>query len=171
MLNAYRSSRGDLVERMLAALDAAEAEGGDIRGRQSAGILVVAGSKSDDAWKGRVVDLRVEDHAEPLVELRRLVVLGRSYTLADQAERAASAGDMKSANEKMTDAMRLAPDNVEIAFWAAIATASAGQMDVAKALLARASAKDPRWVDLVRRLQATGMFDLSDETVAALTAD
>jgi uncharacterized Ntn-hydrolase superfamily protein len=170
MLAAYQSSTGDLTDRLLDALDAAEAEGGDIRGRQAAGILVVSGTPSGKPWADRVVDLRVEDHPEPLVELRRLVQLGRSYAIADSAERAGAAGDVATAATRMMKAMQLAPDNVEIAFWAAIGAAQSGQLDVAKVLLARAAAKDRRWIELVHRLRKTGMFALSDETVAALTA-
>ena len=171
MLAAYQASNGDLPWRLLAALDAAEAEGGDIRGRQSAAMLIVMGEKSADAWAGRIVDVRVEDHPEPLVELRRLVTLRRAYAIADQAEQAATSGDMATATAKMLEAMKLAPDNVEIPFWAAMGSASAGQIDAAKALLKRASAKDPRWIELTRRLRGTGMFELDDETIAALTSD
>jgi uncharacterized Ntn-hydrolase superfamily protein len=171
MLAAYASSKGDLADRLLDALDAAEGEGGDIRGRQAAGILVVSGRPSGQWWADRRIDLRVEDHAEPLVELRRLVQLGRAYVIADQAEYAATQGDMATASAKMAEALRLAPDSAEIAFWAAIGAAAAGQIDAAKELLKRASAQEPRWVELVRRLPPTGMFGLDGDTVRALTLD
>jgi uncharacterized Ntn-hydrolase superfamily protein len=171
MLAAYQSTGGVLAARLLAALDAAEAEGGDIRGRQSAAMLIVAGKSTGKPWADRVLELRVEDSPEPLVELRRLVHLQRSYALAGEAEAAATAGDMASATSKMMQAMQLAPDNVEIAFWAAMSAALAGQIDVAKTLLKRASTADVRWNDLVPRLRKTGMYHLSDETVAALTGD
>ncbi len=171
MIAAFQSTVAELPGRLLAALDAAEGEGGDIRGRQSAAMLVVAGKGTGKPWADRVVELRVEDAPEPLVELRRLVQLRRSYALADQAEAAATAGDMASANSKMTQAMQLAPGNVEIAFWAAIGAAMAGQIEIARSLLRQASSVDPRWKDLVPRLRKTGMYSLSDETIAALAAD
>jgi uncharacterized Ntn-hydrolase superfamily protein len=170
MMAAYDSASGDLAERLLAALDAAEAEGGDIRGRQAAGILTVAATSSGKSWADRRFDLRVEDHPEPLIELRRLVTLQRSYHLADQAEHAASKGDMATAASRMTEAIQLAEGNPEIAFWAAIATA-ASQPEAARRLLKRATDVDPRWAELVRRLPATGLYPLSDETIALLLGE
>jgi uncharacterized Ntn-hydrolase superfamily protein len=152
-------------------LDAAEGEGGDIRGKQAAGILVVSGKPSGKPWADRLFDLRVEDHPEPLVELRRLVQLQKAYHLADEAEHAAAAGDMQTATTKMVRAMQLAPDNVEIAFWAAVGSASAGQIEIARQLLKRATDVDPRWAELVRRLPPTGMYPLSEETIAAMLAE
>jgi uncharacterized Ntn-hydrolase superfamily protein len=171
MLAAYESTAGDLAGRLLAALDAAEGEGGDIRGRQSAAMLIVKGKSSGRPWADRALDLRVEDHPEPLVELRRLVTLHRSYALSSEAEAAAGAGDMPLATAKMTQAMQLAPDNVELAFWAAMSMAMRGEVDDARALLKQATSVDPRWNDLALRLSKTGMYPLSDEVVAAVTSD
>jgi uncharacterized Ntn-hydrolase superfamily protein len=170
MMAAYAAASGDLADRLLAALDAAEAEGGDIRGRQSAGMLVVTGRASGKPWADRRFDLRVEDHPEPLIELRRLVMLQRSYHLADQAEHAAAAGDMATAAAKMTHAIQMAADNPEHAFWAAIATAGS-QPEAARRLLKRATDVDPRWAELVRRLPATGMYPLTEDTIAALLSE
>jgi uncharacterized Ntn-hydrolase superfamily protein len=170
MMAAYKSASGDLADRLLTALDAAEAEGGDIRGRQAAGIFTVAAAPSGKPWADRRFDLRVEDHPEPLTELRRLVKLQRSYHLADQAEHAAAAGDMTTAASKMTQAIQLAEGNPEIAFWAAIATATS-QLDLARQLLKRATDVDPRWAELLRRLPATGLYPLNEETIAALLGD
>ncbi len=168
MLAAFGSSGGDLAERLLAALDAAEKEGGDIRGRQSAAILVVAGKSSGRSWADRVLDLRVEDHAEPVIELRRLVRLSRSYTLAREAEAAAGAGDMAAAASKMRQAIQSAPENLENVFWAAMGTAMQGDIELAKALMQQATSVDPRWMDLALRLRKAGIYPLSDEAVAAL---
>lgn len=170
MMAAYQSASGDLADRLLAALDAAEGEGGDIRGRQSAGILTVAAVPSGKPWADRRFDLRVEDHPEPLMELRRLVKLQRSYHLADQAEHAAATGDMATAAAKMGQAIQMAEGNPELTFWAAIATA-ASQPEAARGLLKRATDVDPRWAELVRRLPATGLYPLTDETIAALLGE
>ena len=169
MLTAYQATSGDLAARLLAALDAAEGEGGDIRGRQSAAIAIASGEKQDQPWKGRLLELRVEDHPEPVIELQRLVQMHRAYRLAHEAERAATAGDLDVATEKIRHALQLAPGNPEIAFWAAMGAATAGQMPLAKQLLAQAVAADPRWPELARRLPATGMFPLSDEALGELT--
>ncbi|HEX5480276.1 MAG TPA: DUF1028 domain-containing protein [Dehalococcoidia bacterium] len=168
MLAAYNATAGALPARLLAALDAAEAEGGDIRGRQSAAMLVVSGTPSGNPWADRVLELRVEDHPEPLIELRRLIDLHRAYKLLDEAERAGASGDAAAAAPKVIAALQLAPGNAEIAAWAALGAASAGQIDVARQLFAQVTAQEPRWRELVRRLRALGDYDLPDDTWSAL---
>jgi uncharacterized Ntn-hydrolase superfamily protein len=171
MLAAHASTSGELSERLLAALDAAEDAGGDIRGRQSAAILIVAGTGTGRPWLDRTLDLRVEDHPEPLVELRRLVRLGRAYRLADEAERAEASGDRALAEQLSRAALALAPESAELAFWAAVALASRGELVPARELLARAAASEPRWKELVRRLPGADMYALSPDAVARLLAD
>jgi uncharacterized Ntn-hydrolase superfamily protein len=168
MLAAYETTSGDLADRLLAALDAAEGEGGDIRGKQSAAIVVVAGAKSDEPWRGRLLDLRVEDHPEPLIELRRLVRLHRAYVLLEAFEQAGAAGDMEAAASDIMKALQLAPENTEIAFYAAMGMAMAGQLPLAKELLARAVSVDARWKEMVHRMPQWA-FPLSEETVRELT--
>lgn len=168
MLAAYTSAPGTLAERMLSALDAAEAEGGDIRGRQSAAIVVVSGTRGDTPWAERMLELRVEDHPEPLVELRRLVALRRAYDLLDEAEAAGARGDVATAGARLMEALRLAPGNTEILFWGAWGAASGGQAEVAKSLLAQATAQEPRWLELARRLAAMPDYRLADEARVAL---
>ncbi|HXH26111.1 MAG TPA: DUF1028 domain-containing protein [Vicinamibacterales bacterium] len=171
MLAAYEAGSGDLASRLLAALDAAEAEGGDIRGRQSAAMIVVRGEGTGEPWRDRLFDLRVEDHAEPLAELRRLVDVARAYRLQDEAESAAAAGDMATAAAKVQQALALSPGNPEIAFWAAVASASSGQYEIARPLLALATRAEPRWRELLRRLPATGLFGLTEEAAQVLLAE
>ena len=132
-------------------------------------MVIAAGTtKRDEPWQDRLLDLRVEDHPEPLVELRRLVQLHRAYRLADAAEQAAAAGDVAAAASSMMQAIQLAPDNAEIAFWAAMGAAAGGQLPLAKQLLARAVSVDRRWNELVRRVPAW-MFPLSGGTIDELT--
>jgi uncharacterized Ntn-hydrolase superfamily protein len=171
MLAAYESAQGTLAERLLTALDAAEAEGGDIRGRQSSSMVVVSGTRSDRPWAHRRIDLRVDDHPEPLAELRRLYALFAAHRKADEAQVAASNGDMATAGAKIAEAFQLAPGDPEIAFWAAIGAAAGGQLDVARSLLAQATAVEPRWRELARRLPAVDLFPLSEETLNALLAE
>jgi uncharacterized Ntn-hydrolase superfamily protein len=152
MARAYESTKGDLAERLLAALDAAEAEGGDIRGRQSAAILVVKGTSSGRPWADRVFDLRVEDHPQPLAELRRLVGVQRAYNHMTAGDDCVAVKDWACAEREYGAAQAMQPENAEMAFWHAVALASNGRLEPARPLFARAFKADPRWRELVRRL-------------------
>ena len=128
MAKAFEAATGDLAERMLAALDAAEAEGGDIRGRQSAALLVVKGTSTGRPWADRVYDLRVEDHPQPLAELRRLVTVARAYNRMNHGDECVAAKDWTCAEREYSAAQALQPENAEMAFWAAVALASNGRL-------------------------------------------
>jgi uncharacterized Ntn-hydrolase superfamily protein len=154
MARAFEQTSGDLVERMLAALEAAEAEGGDIRGRQSAAVIVVGGERTGRPWADRVFDLRVEDHPEPLVELRRLVRLQRAYNHMTAGDDCLAVQDWTCAEREYGAARILAPENAEMAFWYAVALATGGKLDTARPLFSQAFAADPRWRQLVSRLPA-----------------
>jgi uncharacterized Ntn-hydrolase superfamily protein len=154
MLAAYEGSDGEFLDRLLAGLRAAEAEGGDIRGRQSA-ALVVSGAPGDPAWK-REVDIRVEDHGAPLDELERLVRLHRGYEALDRAEERGAAGDTAGARAAGEDALRLAPGDGQVMVWQAIGMAGGGAIEPARALLASATDMNPRWPEFVRRMAASG---------------
>jgi uncharacterized Ntn-hydrolase superfamily protein len=152
MARAYEGTKGDLAERMLAALDAAEAEGGDIRGRQSAALIVVKAKPSGRPWADRVFDLRVEDHPEPLQELRRLVQLQRAYNHMTTGDDCVAVKDWSCAEREYGTAQKLVPANAEMAFWHAVALASNGRLEQAQPLFRKAFAADPRWRELVKRL-------------------
>jgi uncharacterized Ntn-hydrolase superfamily protein len=158
MRTAFESTKGDLAERMLAALDAAQAVGGDIRGCQSAAILVVSGKRSATPWAEKKFDLRVEDHAAPLVELRRLVTLARAYDHMNQGDLAVEKGDMAAAAKHYSAATRMVPDSAEMTYWSGIAFAARGDLANATPLLKRAFAADPAWIELTRRLPASGLL-------------
>jgi uncharacterized Ntn-hydrolase superfamily protein len=155
MLAAYQATDGDLVDRMLAALRAAEAEGGDMRGRQSA-VLVVSGTPADPGWK-RDVDIRVDDHPAPLDELERLVRLQRGYDALDRAEASAAAGDFGGARAASEEASFLAPGDGQVLAWRAIGMAAGGMLEPARALLSAATEMNPRWPEFVRRFAASGV--------------
>jgi uncharacterized Ntn-hydrolase superfamily protein len=159
MRRAFEAATGDLADRMLAALDAAQAAGGDLRGCQSAAILVVGGARTDEPWKARKLDLRVEDAPAPLAELRRLVTLARAYDYMNQGDLAVEAKQLDRAREHYGAASRIVPDNAEMMFWQGVALAGHGQPDEALPLLRKAFAADPAWVELVRRLPAAGLLD------------
>jgi uncharacterized Ntn-hydrolase superfamily protein len=151
MLDAYTTADGSLVQRMLAALDAAEAEGGDIRGSQSAAIVVVPASGA--AWE-TVVSLRVEDHPAPLEELRRLMGLHDAYTLASRADDLVNEGRHDEAARLYREASETAPDNHELRFWAGVGAAQAGDLDEALVHIRAAIAMQPGWRELLPRIPA-----------------
>lgn len=151
MSAAFEASEGTLHERLLIALEAAEAEGGDVRGRQSAALVVVP--PEGEPWR-RTVDLRVEDHAEPLVELRRLVGLQRAYDLAGAGDELLAAGRVEEAGGLYREASRLAPESDELLFWAGLALAQAGELEAGVAAVRQAAEKQPNWLVLLDRLSA-----------------
>ena len=157
MVGAYGSAGGSLAERLLAALEAAETEGGDIRGRQSAAIIVVSGSREDPWWQ-RTVDLRVDDHPEPLAEIGRLLGLHRAYRLMERANDAAATGDLVSAADAMDRALPLAPDDDQVAFRRGCSLISVGRIDEGRAELERARLANPRWPVFLRRFAAAGFL-------------
>lgn len=154
MARAFEAAKGDLAERMLAALDAAEAEGGDIRGRQSAAIVVVKGTPTGRPWADRTFDLRVEDHPNPLAELRRLVGVQRAYNRMSAGDECVALKDWACAEREYGAAEVMMPANAEMAFWHAVALASNGRLEAARPLFRRAFTADPRWRVLVQRLPA-----------------
>jgi uncharacterized Ntn-hydrolase superfamily protein len=149
MLDTYRQTAGSLTYRLLATLDAAEREGGDVRGRQSAAILVVPAS--GEGWQS-TVSLRVEDHPEPLVELRRLVDLHDAYALASEADDCINEGRHDDAARLFERARALAPDNHELLFWAGLGAAHAGELERGVADVRAAIELHPGWRDLLARM-------------------
>ena len=165
---AYRSAQGDLANRLLACLDAAEAEGGDVRGRQSAAIKVVAAKGLNSPHHDVVFDLRVEDDADPVAELRRLVDTKRAYDHVDAGDQLAAAGDKEAALERYAAADRALPENEELAFWNGVALASTGRESAARDLLAPVLAAGNGWVELLRRLPEAGMLPDDRELISRL---
>ena len=152
MAEAFRSTKGELVDRFLAVLDAAEAEGGDIRGRQSAAILIVEPKSTGRSWIDRIFDLRVDDAAEPLVEIRRLVAVRRAYIHMRLANEAFRRGDLDATEREFTAAERLIGDNPEMRYWHAISLLSLGQIDDGLAILREVGRRDRNWIELTLRL-------------------
>jgi uncharacterized Ntn-hydrolase superfamily protein len=158
MAKAFQEAKGDLAERMLAALEAAEAQGGDIRGKQSAALIVVSGKSTGRAWADRKFDLRVEDHPVPLKELRRLVTLQRAYNLMNEGDLAIERKDTDAALKAYSAAEALAPGNAEMVFWHAVSLVNVGKVDEAVPLLQKTYKADPRWKELLKRLPKSGLL-------------
>lgn len=159
MAASWSASAGEpLEERLLRSLEAAQEAGGDIRGQQSAALVVVAAEPSGRPWQDRQVDLRVEDAAAPLPELRRLVGLRRAYAEVDRGDALTALGDTEAAAGAYALAGSLAPGHVELAFWRGVGLAATGREDEAAAFLAVAYADHDGWAELLRRLPASGLF-------------
>lgn len=158
MARAFEAAEGSLAERMLAALEAAEKAGGDIRGKQSAALVVVSGEPTGRPWLDRTYDLRVDDSPAPLVELRRLVKLQKAYNLMNAGDLAVERKDDVAALRAYGAAVALVPDNAEMGFWHAVALVNLGRSDDALPVLAKVFALDPSWRDLVPRLGKAGLL-------------
>ncbi len=158
MAAAYEKANGDLAERLLAALDAAQEEGGDIRGKQSAAILVVSGERTDEPWKGILIDLRVDDHPEPLIELHRLLKVQRAYEAMNRGDAFLSEGRVQEAFQAYEQGASLAPEIDELPFWQAVTLVETGRVEEALPIFARLFEKEPNWALLLQRLPAAGLF-------------
>jgi uncharacterized Ntn-hydrolase superfamily protein len=160
MAQAFETTDGDLAQRMMAALVAAEAEGGDMRGQQSAALRVVSAKLSNSPWGGQVFDLRVDDHPEPLKELQRLLTIARSFQhrrkavdlLLDQSLNEEKFDLAAQEFDKAMQMLAMAEDNPEVMFWYAVTLVSASQVEAALPLFKEVFTKDSRWRDLISRL-------------------
>ncbi|MBP7149742.1 MAG: DUF1028 domain-containing protein [Acidobacteria bacterium] len=171
MARAYEGSAGrPFPERLLAALDAAEGQGGDLRGRQSAALRVVRGKASRAPWSDRVVDLRVEDHPEPLKELRRLYELHVAYEEMNAGDEALAQDKLDQALGHYTRAAQLAPQVTELPFWQAVTLFTSGQEERALALFRDVFARDPRWLKLVPRLVPVGLLPDDEKKLQQILA-
>lgn len=164
-----QNARLPLPERVLSALNAAQAAGGDVRGRQSAVLLVVKGKATGAPWDdNHLVDLRVDDADQPLAELARLLRVHRAYEHMNKGDLATEKNDMKTAMQEYGAAMKLFPKNLEMQYWTAIALANTKQVPKAVAMLQRIYAQDANWRTLTRRLPKVGLLTVSAAELAQL---
>lgn len=152
MADAFESAEGDLAERMMQALEAAQAVGGDIRGSQSAALVVASGHNTGQPWSDRRFDLRVEDSPEPLKELRRLIGVQRAYHHMESGDQAVDKNDLERLMQEYQAAEALVPDNPEIFFWHAVALVNIDQIDLALPVFQKTFAQDNNWRTLTPRL-------------------
>jgi uncharacterized Ntn-hydrolase superfamily protein len=170
MASAFRESPGDLADRMVAALEAAQEAGGDIRGRQSAALLIVSAKPTGRSWEDRRFDLRVEDHAQPVQELKRLVRLQRAYLHMNAGDAAIEHGDFAEASRQYAAAEKLAPQIVEIPFWHAVTLTASGKVDEALPIFRRVFAREAVWADLVPKLVPSGILPDDPELLEKIEA-
>lgn len=171
MARAFEAAKGDLADRMLAALDAAQAAGGDIRGRQSAALIVVSGKPTGKSWVDRTFDLRVDDNPEPLNELRRLVVLQRAYNHMSAGDLAVEHKDNESALREYSAASALAPDNLEMVYWHAVALVNMERLDDSLPLFRRVFKADKNWQTLTPRLSAAGLLPADKKIINRIVSN
>ena len=158
MAKAYESTEGDLAERLMAALEAAQSVGGDIRGKQSAAMLIVKSESTGRSWADRVLELRIEDHPTPIVEMRRLLRVHRAYEHMNAGDLAVEHDDLELAMAEYGEAAELLPNNVEVQYWAAVTLATSGKLEEAMPIFRTVFAADPNWVELTRRLLKPGII-------------
>ena len=151
-----------LAEKMLQALEAAQKAGGDIRGQQSAALIVVPAKSDGKPWDERTVDLRVDDSKQPIKELRRLYTVHLAYEHMNNGDLATEKNDMIKAMNEYNAAMQLMPSNLEMQYWTAITLANNKQVDKALPILKRVFAADKNWKELTRRLPSANLLTVSE---------
>ena len=165
MAAAYRQATGDFAGRLIAALEAGQAAGGDIRGQQSAAILIVAAGSTGRPWIDTQMELRVEDHPTPIQELKRLVQIHRAYQLMNLGDEYMGKEETAKALEAYAGAAKMAPEMDEISFWHAVTLADTGQLEQALPIFKKLFAENPDWARLLQRLPAAGMIHAEHHTI------
>ena len=158
MAEAFQKAQGDLAERMLSALQAAQAEGGDIRGKQSAAMLVADGVRCEQPYEHILLDLRVDDHPEPLVELKRLLHIQRAYEHMNKGDDFLTKGSMPEAMKEYSLGASLAPEIEELPFWQAVTMAANGHLQAALPIFHSVFKINKDWAETLKRLPAAGFF-------------
>ena len=162
MAKTFRESKGPLAERMVAVMEAAQAEGGDIRGKQSAAILVVKGESTGKVWEDRIIDLRVEDHPEAMQEIKRVLKVFRAYEYMNAGDVALEKNDVQGALEAYGAAERMFPDNLEMKYWHAVSLANIGMIEDALPMFKEIFIKDENWRLLTERLPGVGLLNVNE---------
>lgn len=166
MAKAFENTKGTLSQRILATLKAAEGEKGDIRGKQSASILIVKGQATGSKWEDTIMDLRVEDHENPVEELDRLMQIHKAYDFMNKGDLAMEEGNSEEAEYLYLEAQKLFPENLEMQYWYAINLLNNKQFDKAKPILQSIFKKDPNWKTLTSRLVKSKLLVISEKDLA-----
>ncbi len=163
MTGAFEASQLPLPERMVAAMEAGQSAGGDIRGQQSAAILVVKGQATGKIWEDRYIDLRVEDHPEPVKELKRVLKVFRAYEYMNQGDECLEENDVPGALAAYRTAEEIYPTNPEVPYWHAISLANAGRVEEALPVFKKIFAKNDNWRLMTQRLPGAGLLNVSQQ--------
>lgn len=163
MSRAFENSSGPLAERLITALEAAQNEGGDIRGKQSACLLVVRSTPTGNIWEDRLIDLRVEDNPNPIIELKRLLKVHRAYDHMNAGDLAVEKNDMKLAIDEYNTAMKMFPENLEMKFWTAVSLANTGEVEKSLPMFKEIFEKDNNWKELTKRLIPVGLLTVDEK--------
>ncbi|PID57904.1 MAG: Zn-dependent protease [Ignavibacteriae bacterium] len=163
MASAFERTSGALEDKLMAALEAAEMEDGDIRGKQSAAILVVNSKNTDKPWVDRKIDLRVEDHQTPIKELKRLLKIHKAYEHMNKGDLAIENNNMGLAMEEYQSAQKLFPENEEMKYWHAITLANTGNLDEALKMFKDIFSKNPNWAELTSRLYKARILNIRQD--------
>jgi uncharacterized Ntn-hydrolase superfamily protein len=158
-----------LAERMIEVLKAAQRAGGDIRGKQSAALLVVSPENAGKPWDDRLIDLRVDDAAEPITELARLLTVSRAYEHMNKGDLYVEKNEMAKAMEEYNKAMKMFPGNLEMQYWTAITLANGKEVSKASAMLQKIYKQDANWRELTKRLPKAGLLTVSANELKELT--
>ena len=165
---AFENTKGTLAERMIAALEAAQKVGGDIRGKQSACILVVRGKSTGKVWEDRLIDLRVEDSPEPIKELKRLLRVHEAYNHMNNGDLAVEHGDMKLAMKEYSTAEKMFPDNEEMKFWHAVTLVNNGDVSGSLPIFKEVFEINKNWKILTPRLVPVGLLKVTDDELESI---
>jgi uncharacterized Ntn-hydrolase superfamily protein len=168
MAKTFENTSGTLAERMLAAMEAAQNEGGDIRGKQSAAILVVKAKSTGNSWEDKIVDLRIADHENPIAEMKRLLSIHYAYDYMNKGDVAVEKNDFKLAKKLYQKAQQLNPENLEMKYWYAITMANNGEIIEAKTILKSIFKQNKKWKELTPRLVKPGLLTVSDDVLQEL---
>jgi uncharacterized Ntn-hydrolase superfamily protein len=162
MSKAFENSIGPLAERLIIALEAAQSVGGDIRGKQSACILVVKGEASGNLWEDRLIDLRVEDNPNPIDEIKRLLQVYRAYEHMNKGDLAVEKNDMQLAMDEYNAAMKMFPENLEMKYWTAVSLANTGEVEKSLPMFKEIFTLDKNWKELTKRLVPVGLLTVDE---------
>ena len=158
MAKAFDNSKGDLADRMMTALEAAQAEGGDIRGKQSAAMLIVSGDPTGVVWKDTKLSLRIEDHSTPLIELKRLIRIHRAYQHANMGDHYMETEEIEKALLEYKKAEQYYPENAELPYWSAIALVNGNRLDDALPIFESVFQRNPNLKEMTPRLIKSGLL-------------
>jgi uncharacterized Ntn-hydrolase superfamily protein len=169
MAAAYQRNHSySFEDRLVSALEAGQEAGGDIRGKQSAAILIVKGEATDQPWNDRLIELRVEDHPEPIKELKRLLNIHKAYQFMNRGDELLGKGDLQSSLIAYQNAAGLAPEISELPFWQAVTMAETGNLEQALPIFQKVFHENSNWRELLRRLPAAGLFSVEESILTKI---